>query len=354
MPDTWNKYEPTAARPNDAAGPRIRPSTLTFDAHSHVAVPQAAAFVQPHLDPLTVSLVRFQSPETRAVNDKQEGDVRSRLTVMTERVADLDRMGVDMQLVMPSPFQCYYTVPLDIAVQAAILVNDGLAEWVGRMPDRFIALGTAPMVDGKEAAKELERCVTKLSFKGVQILTNVTGKELSDLDFAPFWAKAEQLGAVIAIHPNGFTDAERLQRYYLNNLIGNPLETAIALHYLIFDGVLERHPNLKIFSVHGGGYAGAYWGRMDHAWGARSDCNIALPKPPTSYLRKIYVDSVVFTAPQLRSLVETFGADHVMMGTDYPFDMGDYDPVSLIMSADFNSGVASAVAGLNAKRLFRF
>ena len=112
------------------------------------------------------------------------------------------------------------------------------------------------------------------------------GKELSDPAFAPFWKKAEELGALVMIHPNGFTQAERLTRFYFNNVIGNPLETTIALHYLIFDGVLERHPNLKIFAVHGGGYLGGYSGRIDHAWGARSDAHGSLPKPPTDYLKK--------------------------------------------------------------------
>ncbi len=152
------------------------------------------------------------------------------------------------------------------------------------------------------------------------------GKELSDPAFAPFWAKAEALGAVVLIHPNGFTEAQRLSRFYFNNIIGNPLETTIALHYLIFDGVLERHPNLKIIAVHGGGFLGAYSGRIDHAWGARSDAQAGLPKPPSSYLKKIYFDTVVFTPNQLAALVETFGVDHVMMGTDYPYDMADYDP----------------------------
>ena len=176
-------------------------------------------------------------------------------------------MGVDMQLICPAPPQCYYTVPLDVAVAAKQVVNDGIAEYVGRQPDRW-RLGSVPMPDGNEAAKELERCMKQLRFKGVEILTNVDGKELSDPAFAPFWKKAEELGALVMIHPNGFTQAERLTRFYFNNVIGNPLETTIALHYLIFDGVLERHPNLKIFAVHGGGYLGAYSGRIDHAWGA--------------------------------------------------------------------------------------
>jgi aminocarboxymuconate-semialdehyde decarboxylase len=351
MANVWNRYEPTAARPQGRPGREIRPKSLTFDIHSHVGVPQAAAFAQPHLDISTVPLAHFQSPETKAVNDKQEIDLRTRITSLNERLADLDAMGLDRQLIMPPPPQCYYTVPLDIAVQAARIVNDGLAEWVSRTPDRFVALGTVPIPDGEEAATELEHCVRKLGFKGVQILTNVAGKELSAPAFAPFWKKAEELGALVVIHPNGFTHAERLRRFYLNNVIGNPLETTIALHYLIFDGVLDRHPNLKILAVHGGGYLGAYWGRIDHAWGARSDCHADLPHPPTTYLRKVYFDTVVFTADQLEALVKTFGADRILLGTDYPFDMGEYDPVAHVLSADLDDEAVEKIVGRNAVRL---
>jgi aminocarboxymuconate-semialdehyde decarboxylase len=154
------------------------------------------------------------------------------------------------------------------------------------------------------------------------------------------------------IHPNGFTGASRLSRFYFNNVIGNPLETTIALHYLIFDGVLERHPNLKILAVHGGGYLGAYPGRIDHAWGARSDSHGSLPKPPTSYLKRVFVDTVVFTTYQLAELVRVFGADHVVMGTDYPYDMAEYDPVGHIAEVEgFDASTIAALAGGNAKRL---
>jgi aminocarboxymuconate-semialdehyde decarboxylase len=191
-----------------------------------------------------------------------------------------------------------------------------------------------------------------LGFKGAQILTNVAGREISDPAFAPFWAKAEELGAVVLIHPNGFTEAKRLSRFYFNNVIGNPLETTIALHYLIFDGVLERHPDLKIIAVHGGGYLGGYSGRIDHAWDARSDARGDLPQPPTSYLKKIYFDTVVFTPGQLHGLVETFGADHVLMGTDYPYDMAEYDPLGhLAGTPSLDDAARAAIAGGNAKKL---
>ncbi len=210
------------------------------------------------------------------------------------------------------------------------------------------------MQDGNEAAKELEHCMKTLKFKGVEILTNVAGRELSDRAFAPFWKKAEELDALAIIHPNGFTEGQRLSRFYFNNVIGNPFETTLALHYLIFDGVLERHPNLKIFAMHGGGFLAAYSGRIDHAWGARSDSNANLPKPPTSYLKKVYVDTVVFTPAQLKALVDTFGSDHVIMGTDYPFDMLENDPIGHIASVEnFDERTRAALAGGNAKKLLR-
>jgi aminocarboxymuconate-semialdehyde decarboxylase len=347
----WNKYEPTTARRHGKPGREARPQSITVDIHSHVAVPAAAAFVKPHLDPMTNPLVLHATAETRALNQKQEADIRERITSHDRRLTELDAMGVDFQLVMPPPPQCYYTVPVEIAVEAARMVNDGIAEFVGKRPDRFAGLGSVPMPDGHEAAKELERCVGKLGLKGAQILTNVAGRELSDPAFEPFWKKAEELNALILLHPSGFTEGKRFARFSFSNTIGNPLETTIALHYLIFDGVLERHPNLKILAVHGGGYLGAYPGRIDHAWGARSDAHGTLPHPPTSYLKKIYFDSVVFTPEQLAELVRLYGADHVIMGTDYPFDMADYDPIGHVASVGLDAAAVAAVAGGNAKRL---
>src|SRR5665213_3357183 len=322
----WNKYANTAARKHGKPGREQRPKSVTIDAHTHVAVPRAAEFIKPHLDLSTIPLGHFASAETKELNAKQEGDIGSRIRGnYDERFADMDQMGVDMQLVMPPPPQLYHTVALEYAVPAARMINDGVAEFVSKHPDRFIPFGNVPMQDGNEAAKEL-----------------------SDPAFAPFWKKAEELGALVIIHPNGFTEGQRLSRFYFNNIIGNPFETTLALHYLIFDGVLERHPKLKIFAMHGGGYSG----RIDHAWGARSDCQANLPKSPTSYLKQVYFDTVVFTPLQLETLVKTFGADHVIMGTDYPFDMLEYDPIGHINSVEgFDDATRAALAGGNAKKM---
>ena len=349
-------YGPTAARKHNRPGRETRPRTTTIDIHSHVSVPAAAAIVEPFLDVSTIPLTFFSTPETKVINAQQDADRRSRMSGcgdgLTDRLRDLDEMGIDLQVVMPPPQQCYYTVPIDISVKATQIVNDGIAEYVARKPDRFVALGSVPMTDSREAVTELERGMRHLGLKGAQVLTNVAGRELSDPAFAPFWAKAEELGALVVIHPNGFTEGQHLTRFYFNNVIGNPFETALALHYLIFEGVLERHPNLRILAVHGGGYLGSYSGRMDHAWGARSDCHGDLPHPPTHYLKKIYVDSVVFTAHQLVGLIEAFGADNVLIGTDYPFDMAEADPLGHLATVPaLPDATLTAIAGGNAKRL---
>jgi len=349
-------YGPTAARRHGKPGRELRPKSITIDIHSHVGVPAAATLVKPHLDPASVPLAHFATADTKEVNQQQETDRRARMTGLDggleDRLRDLDAMGIDRQLVMPPPPQLYFTVPIEIAAKAMRVLNDGIAEFLARTPDRFVALGGVPLQDGKEAANELERCMKKLGFKGAEILTNVGGREISDPAFAPFWQKAEALGALVVIHPNGFTEAKRLTKFYFNNVLGNPFETTLALHYLIFDGVLERHPNLQILAVHGGGYLGGYSGRIDHAWGARPDSRASLPQPPTAYLKKLYVDSVVFTPHQLRALVDLFGADHVLMGTDYPFDMGEYDPIGHVASVEsFDEKTRAAIAGGTAKRL---
>jgi aminocarboxymuconate-semialdehyde decarboxylase len=353
MAEETNRYGPTAARQHAKPGRDLRPSSITVDMHSHVAVPEAAAFVQPHLDLSTIPLAHYATPATQALNRKQDADRRPQMTDLKTRLADLDAMGIDLQIVMPPPPQCYHTVRPDIAVRAATMVNDGIAAFVAQKPDRFAALGTVPMQDGAAAVEELERCMKTLGFKGVQILTNVAGNELSDPAYAAFWAKAEALGAVVLIHPNGFTDAGRLSRFYFNNVVGNPFDTSLALHYLIFDGVLERHPRLKIIAVHGGGFLPAYSGRIDHAWGARSDCHGDLPHPPTTYLKRVYFDSVVFTPHQLDNLIKVFGAGQILMGTDYPYDMAEYDPIGHLASLEtLDAATTAAIAGGNAKALF--
>jgi aminocarboxymuconate-semialdehyde decarboxylase len=355
MAEANNRYGLTAARRHGGHGEAIRPHSLTADIHTHVLVPAAAEFVRPHAQP--DPRARIYAPETRELTRRQDDDRMRNLTDLSLRMRDFDAMGIDAQVISPAPAQCYYDVAPEIGVQAARMVNDGIAAIMAEAPDRIpAALGSVPLqAGGAAAAAELERCVRTLGLTGVEVLAHVGNLELSDPGFEPFWAKAEALGAVVFIHPAGFTEPRRFTRFYFSNIIGNPLDTTIALHHLIFDGVLERYPGLKIIAAHGGGYLPAYSGRIDHAWGARSDAHGKLPKPPSFYLKKIYLDTIVFTPEQLEGLVTMFGVEKILLGTDYPYDMGEYDPIGHIASVrSFSDADRAAIAGGNAKRLFGF
>jgi aminocarboxymuconate-semialdehyde decarboxylase len=200
---------------------------------------------------------------------------------------------------------------------------------------------------------ELERCVGKLGIRGIQLLGHIGDREISDPLFEPFWAAAETLDVLVFVHGSGNSLSGRLNRHNLVNATGNPLEATIALSFLISDGVLERHPRLKILAANGGGFLGAYPGRSDHNWGARADgCN-GLPHPPTFYLkRNVTFESVVFTPHQLKHLIEVYGADHVVLGTDFPFNMGEFEPLQHILSIDCVDDTARrAVMSGTARRL---
>lgn len=347
---TGNRYGPTAARQSTAKG--NRPASVTIDVHAHVAIPAAAVIADPHVDFMKIPLARFATDDTRALNRAQDVARGVAITDVADRIAVLDAQGIDLQVVAPPPPQCYYHVDLPIALKATHVVNDGLSAWVSQAPERFMAIGNVPLQDTSTAVTELDRLMALPGMKGVQILTSVNGEEISSPRFEPFWNRAEELGAVVLMHPNGFTEGSRFTDHYFNNVIGNPLETTLALHRLIFDGVLERHPRLKLIAVHGGGYLPAYSGRIDHAWGARVDARSGLPMPPTTYLRRVYIDSVVFTPHQLEYMTKVHGEDRVIMGSDYPYDMADYDPVEHIMGANLTDGQRGKIAGLNAASLF--
>jgi aminocarboxymuconate-semialdehyde decarboxylase len=193
----------------------------------------------------------------------------------------------------------------------------------------------------------------EIGLSGASLATNVNGRQWDEPDFEPLFAAAESLGALLFFHANRGSVAPHLPRYHLENTIGHPVEDTIAAASLIFGGVLERHPDLKILAVHGGGFLPAYSGRIDHAWGARSDVRGSLPNPPTSYLKRIYFDTVVFTPHQLDNLVRVFGVDRIIMGTDYPYDMAEYDPIEHVASAGLDAASVAAIVGSNARKLLK-
>jgi aminocarboxymuconate-semialdehyde decarboxylase len=306
MIEKKNRYGRTAARIHDADGLARRPSSVTVDIHAHIVVPQAARLAQPHVDLSRIPLAHFADAATRDINAQQEKDIAEVMTTIDRRLFDLDRMGIDIQVVAPAPGQCYYSIDPKIAEAAHRIANEGVVEYCARKPDRFVGLGVVTLQEPELAVRELNAVMGELKLKGVEILTNVDGQELSDPKF------------------------------------------------LIFSGTLARFPDLKLMAVHGGGYLPGYSGRIDHAWGARQDCHADLPLPPTTYLRQVYLDTVVFSYHQLAYLLDLFGPDRILMGTDYPFDMAEYNPIGHIAGiAGIDDGTVAQLAGQNAVRVLR-
>lgn len=294
----------------------------------------------------------FGSELTKEVNRQQRLDIAPKMTSVDERLADMDAMGVDTQVVSISPYQMYYWAEPELGREVSRLSNDDLAKTVGGHPDRLMGMATVPLQDTGLAVEELGRCVTELGFRGVELATNVNGEELSADRLEPFWSRIEDLEVVVFLHSAGFTHPARFTDHYFINIIGHPLETTLATSHLIFDGVMDRHPGLKIVLAHGGGYLPAYSARMDHAYHARHDVRAGLPRPPSEYLARFYFDTVVFEPDQLGFLIDKYGADHVVVGTDYPYDMGELDPNGLLGRVEgLDEDAAAAIRGGNAWRL---
>jgi aminocarboxymuconate-semialdehyde decarboxylase len=327
--------------------------SLSVDLHCHVHTPAAdelAKKSEKSADPMT----RYNNPRTQAHQQKLRADLDRKLTSIEQRLADMDKMGIDVQAISTSPLQYYYGLDVDLGRQSSRVINERLAEIAASHPDRFVALGTVPMQSPELAVTELEYCMKNLGFRGMEIGTNVNGVEVSDTRYEALWAKAEALGAIVFMHPIGFTDTRRLTQHFLTNVIGNPLDTTVALAHLVFGGILERYPKLKIVSAHGGGYMGHYPARMDHAYRVRPECHDHIKRPPSYYMKKIYYDTMVFGEEQLEHLVNLWGADHVVIGTDYPYDMGYYKPVDFVNgTASLTRAQKDAIIGGNAAKLLK-
>ncbi len=306
--------------------------TFTIDLHCHALFPEVEKLVagQPQKLAEPEMMLRALGAATVEYNNKvMLPHAGPKLTGLAERLRDMDAMGVDMQLVSPTSTQHYYWAEPDLAMEVVRVQNEGMAELCATHPDRFIGLGTLALQHPDLALEQLGHAVRKLGLRGVEISTMVGGKELADPMFERFWARVEELGCIVFIHPFGTTLGSRLDRHYLSNVIGQPLETTIALSHLIFGGVLDRYPGVKILAAHGGGYLPSYIGRSNHAHRNRADAR-GCARAPGDYLRQIWFDNLVYEPEALRHLIEEVGIDQVVTGTDYPFDMGHYGLAGLL------------------------
>jgi predicted TIM-barrel fold metal-dependent hydrolase len=274
--------------------------------------------------------------------------------VLEQRFKAMDAMAIDMEVLSINPF--WYGKSRDLAEQIVKVQNEKLAELCAAHPDRFAAFGSLALQFPDLAVQQLEMAVRQQGLRGAAIGASVLGENFSDPKYHPVWAKAEELGAVLFIHPLGVPElAQRLKgNGWLGNTIGNPLETTIALQHLIFEGTLDRFPGLKIIAAHGGGYLPSYAPRSDHAcFVMPAGCNpdIVLRKQPTEYLRQLHFDALVFTPEAVRHLAAQVGASQLMLGSDHPYPWEQH-PVDLIFAcSSLSEKEKEAVLHDNAARL---
>ena len=323
-----------------------------IDVHAHVAVPAADALLegQPGLARQRQADADTLGPASLRLNLRQIAELGPKLVDLDVRLAAMDAARVDVQAVSATPVPHHWT-DRELATRHTAVSNEAVAEFCAQQPERLLPIGTVSLQHPDLAVGQLESAVRDHGMRGVQISTSAgPGRELDDPSLAEFWAAAEELGAAVLIHPWGCTLGARLNAYYLFNSVGNPTETALALSRIVFSGLLERHPRLRIWSAHGGGYLAGYVVRADHAWSVRADAHTT-EQPPSALLRRTWVDSLVYTPDQLRHLVAVMGVSQVTLGSDYPFDMGVEDPVDRLEAAGLDAATTDAIRGGNAARL---
>ncbi len=302
----------------------------TIDIHAHVIVPEAAALMGVQTAPNDPSLIAGRRFET------------------------MDEWGIDMQALSINA-NWYGVSDRDVAAKMMQIQNEKLAELCAKYPDRFVAFASVALQFPDLAAVQLEEGVKKYSLRGAAIGGHVNGDELSAPKFDPFWKKAEELGCLIFMHPQGIPEMEKrlAGKGGLTNVIGNPLETTIFLEHLIFEGTLDRFPGLKICAAHGGGYLPSYAARSDYGCNRFPDACKSLKKRPTEYLRQLYFDSMVFTPEGLRHLVAETGVSQIMIGTDYPFPWSTTTVDHVLNTAGLSDADKRAILGENAARLLK-
>ncbi len=266
---------------------------------------------------------------------EKRAPIQSKLMYSPEqRLADMNSLGVDVHVLSSWSRLYNYDLPKDVCVATSVDCNNYLADLIKEHPERFSGVGTLPMQNVNAAITELERCMTQLGLKGAQINDHVNGVPLGEEEFLPFWEAVESMGAFILFHQaeNDTVVQYRTNDYHLNNLIGNLADRTVTFASLVFGGVMDKFPELKICFSHGGGYTAFGAGRLDRGWQVRREARVNLHQPPSNYLSDFYYDCLTHSEPALRFLIDTVGADRVLLGSDWPFDMAVDSPVEWINS----------------------
>jgi len=324
----------------------------TIDVHAHILTEEMMRLMRKEAPTLAIELRRIDdSAAVLQFGDITQNPFPRGAWDLDWRFRDMDRYEVGLQLLSNVPHTFLYDKEASLAAICAEIQNNEIASLVRKYPDRFLGLATLPMQAPERAAQELRRAIVSCGLVGVQIGSNVQSRNLDDPSLEPVWAVAHELGAFVLIHPHRIAAGDRLKSYYLKNLIGNPLDTTIAAASLIFGGVIERYPGINFCFSHGGGFVPYQAGRFMHGWDVRPEPKQFLDKGPAESLGRIYYDTILHSEDALRFLIGSVGADHVLLGSDYPFDMAYLDGVRQLRSLVIPENQQALILGDTARTL---
>jgi len=325
---------------------------MRVDVHTHVVpprwddwAPRYGGGAWPRLES------RDACHATIFTGDKFFRDIDDRSWNPERRIEDMDRLGIDRQAISPPPVMFCYWADAKAGQAFARMQNEFIADVAARHPDRFTGMATVPLQDPAMAIAELRHAREALGLRAIEIGTCPAGRDFDDPALFAFFQACRDLGMAVFVHPAvPLIGSDRMSAYYFPLIVGNPLETALAISKLIFGGVLERLPDLRICFAHGGGAFPFTLARLNHGWHVRPEGPAAIPKEPREYAKRLYFDSLTLSADNLRFIVREFGADRVVLGSDYPFDMGDADPAHSLAAAALGGRATTAIEGETAAR----
>lgn len=323
---------------------------MKIDIHTHIMPEQMPNWTQKFGYDGFIHMEHRNCKACMMKGDKLFREVEDNCFREDVRVKEMDETAVTIQVLSTIPVLFNYWAKPSDGLETSRFFNDHIAETAGRQPDRFIGIGTVPLQDIDLSIKEMERCVTELKMPGLEIGSNINGLNLSDKRFFPFYEAAEKLGCALFVHPWEMMGEDQMSKYWLPWLVGMPAETARAICSLIFGGVFEKFPNLRVAFAHGGGSFPFTIGRIEHGFAVRPDL-VAIDNAvnPRDYIGKFWVDSLVHDASAMRFLIDTMGAGKICLGSDYPFPLGEHHPGKLIETMNLNKGMVEQLFATNAK-----
>ena len=324
----------------------------TIDVHTHILTEEMIRLMRKEAPTLKIELRRLDDgTAVLQMDDVTQNPFPREAWDLDCRFQDMARYAVDLQVLSNVPHTFLYEKDASLASAFAEIQNDAIASLVRKYPDRFLGLATLPMQVPELAARELRRAASSCGLVGIHLGTNIQGRNLDDPSLEPVWAAAQELGSFVLIHPHKTAAGDRLKSYYLKNLIGNPLDTTIAAASLIFGGVIERYPGIRFCFSHGGGFVPYQAGRFMHGWSVRPEPKQILGNGPAESLGRMYYDTILHSDEALRFLIGSVGAGRVLLGSDYPFDMGYLNGVRQLRSLGIPENQQALILGDTARTL---